>query len=283
MNRCPVCLSNDTEFDHSSSDINFHTTYNSFDLFKCYSCKAVFIHPKSSDAELERFYPAQYNPHKEVKLDKSNIIVQRLLKQYPRNATFSLIDLGCGSGSLLYTVKKMFPDAQIFGVDFSQKAIDNLNAKNINGICKSIYDLKIPFKYDVIIASALLEHLSRPRKFIDVVKSLSHKGTKLFIHVPDTDSNSAKQFRRWWVHWDVPRHQVNYCEETLRMLFKDFDITEITKTGSPAIHAASWLLGCGFDIQKKGLVQRLVFAAYAILHMFNKTEYDGEILIMCVA
>ena len=99
----------------------------------------------------------------EVLLKALNIICE--IEKKLLTSTFSVLDIGTGSGILAISIQKAFPDIQIYAIDFSQDALNvamynekknKLNSR-INWICGDItskdilQQLSIPF--NVIISN----------------------------------------------------------------------------------------------------------------------------------
>ena len=81
----------------------------------------------------------------------------------------SVVDLGCGSGLFLQEVKRIWPDARLCGIDFSEHLIEE-NRKREPGIEWRLADLDhgqdfsdgLAGAFDVVFASEIVEHLDHP-------------------------------------------------------------------------------------------------------------------------
>jgi release factor glutamine methyltransferase len=87
-----------------------------------------------------------------------NLIEQ--LKTLP-NQRLSILDIGCGSGCIAIALAKNFPQALVYAVDISDKALDLskknaqlLQAPNITFLKSDVFDqLKPPLKFDLIVSN----------------------------------------------------------------------------------------------------------------------------------
>lgn len=68
-----------------------------------------------------------------------------------------VVDFACDCGIVTCFIAKMYPDAQIVGVDINQLAINNgvklaekLGLKNVEFICSDVYDVKLEEKADTV-------------------------------------------------------------------------------------------------------------------------------------
>lgn len=71
-----------------------------------------------------------------------------------------VLELGCGDGTLALKMRSLI-DAQVFGVDLSEKAVELAKEKNIIAK-KADLNLGIPFEsnfFDLVISDQLLEHI----------------------------------------------------------------------------------------------------------------------------
>lgn len=96
------------------------------------------------------------------------LMVESLVSVIPfdTNHFFSMIDLGCGTGTISRMVKDQFPNVEVTCVDISNNMLDIANEKlkgNTNLIQANFYDFEFPHKYDVIVSSLALHHLETDR------------------------------------------------------------------------------------------------------------------------
>ena len=87
-----------------------------------------------------------------------------MLSEIPRNTIRSVADIGCGLGLKTATMARHFPDAQVYGYDFSKPGIDAAkrkfkDIKNLNFDTKDITSLKTGLRHDLITGFDLLEHI----------------------------------------------------------------------------------------------------------------------------
>lgn len=79
-----------------------------------------------------------------------------------------IADIACGSGTLTYHVKKIFPDASYTLTDINRDAIKlaKQNVKNCKYLTESIYNLKSfeTNKYDLVFCWQTLSWLEKPEE-----------------------------------------------------------------------------------------------------------------------
>ncbi len=100
-------------------------------------------------------------------------------------ADAAVLDVGCGNGSVLrYLQSQGF--TELHGLEISRYAIRRLNICGIkmhNGVLPSI---PLPdASFDAVIASQVLEHIIRRRRFMTEIRRVLKPGGRAFIFVPD--------------------------------------------------------------------------------------------------
>ena len=149
-------------------------------------------------------------------------IVARLMANFPKNAR--VLELGCSGGVLIKNLKaRGFLD--ITGLDISGKAIKKCKERGIeNAIVGDAADTKIAGKkFDVIIASDLLEHMEDDSKALKEWHRLLDKNGSLIVFTP--------AFRFLWSGHDVSnQHYRRYAKKELLSLLKKTGF-EVEKSG----------------------------------------------------
>ena len=128
---------------------------------------------------------------------------KEVMCQLPKNAR--ILDFGCGFGQNLLAIKERnfnFTDSnggggkyQLLGIDINPKAIAYVQSVGIEAmVCENIFDFRPQQKFDLVIATHILEHLPKER----LIEILSHfksnilkEGGKMFIAVPNAQSHTG--------------------------------------------------------------------------------------------
>ena len=89
--------------------------------------------------------------------------IVELLKYEKPDTTLNILDFGCGDGNSSLYIRKHFPNANIFGVDVSEKSIEKAKSKNISGTEFKVFDgLKMPYgdeSFEVVFTSMVFHHI----------------------------------------------------------------------------------------------------------------------------
>jgi len=130
--------------------------------------------------------------------------VIRLLDSYKvfDNVT-NMIDFGCGTGQFIAAVLKEHPEIECTGTDFSLESIEICKRMNIsvNFYVSDIYTIRndIEKKYDLVVCSEVLEHLTAPEKALkNLLELLAPNTGKLVITVPNGRLDKYEGHIHFW-------------------------------------------------------------------------------------
>lgn len=99
--------------------------------------------------------------------------MQYFLKRFPIKQG-KLLDIGCGHGLFLERAKNV--GFEVWGTDFDEKSIKCAKKRGLENVYNFSSEDFVNFakekklKFDVIVFNAVLEHLDRPKIFIDNIK-----------------------------------------------------------------------------------------------------------------
>ncbi|MBI5099204.1 MAG: class I SAM-dependent methyltransferase [Nitrospirae bacterium] len=109
---------------------------------------------------------------------------------FPDFLSGDLLDLGCGTADVIIRLARVFPEANITGIDGAQAMLEiGINDVNKEGFERRVklYKCKIPDidlskkKFDAVISNSLLHHLSDPLILWQTVKLCTKPGAPIFI------------------------------------------------------------------------------------------------------
>jgi ubiquinone/menaquinone biosynthesis C-methylase UbiE len=147
-----------------------------------------------------------------------------------------ILDLGCGPAAIPIGLADKFNRLHIMAVDASEEmleiASENIQLRNLNTrinlVHGAIPNLKEAFKdqrFDIIISKDLLHHLPDPLVFWEEIKSLSGKGTLIYVMDlirPEQESEAEKMVQM------VSGNEAEVLKEDFyNSLLAAFTITEI--------------------------------------------------------
>ncbi len=112
----------------------------------------------------------------------------------------TVVDVGCSEGLLLETIRKQF-GSRVVGVDVDEQALararrDFPQATFLSGLAQDVSG-QLPLA-DVVIASAILEHVVSPPEFLEHLAGRLKPGGRIFLLTPNAASFHYRLARSWW-------------------------------------------------------------------------------------
>jgi len=161
-----------------------------------------------------------------------------------------ILDIGCGSGILVGKLSKAGYIAH--GVDWSQPAIEYAKRNTVGeytvaDINYGMTDIK--GKYDMVVASHILEHIENPDMFFKEIRRVLKPYGYIVVAVPNLDWYGLKpEWRQVSTIFD-PEHSVCYKFRGLaKLLMKEgFSVAKITTR----THGVSLLTAMGVTLYSK--------------------------------
>jgi len=176
--------------DHPSPDIKIYT---------CNHCHIGFFNPQPTEKFLKEFYSGYYNAdtrQRKKNLRRRKIDHRRLvhhLTKYIGNLgsreTFRILDFGGGDGAVAQCLGQYLLSSGIAtNINISVVDYTTVPDSSVNSISQTSYKTldQIPSseEFDIIIASAILEHVKNPRQIISsLLEKISNKGI-LYARTP---------------------------------------------------------------------------------------------------
>ena len=232
---CPVCLNAVSVPALTGNDLLFESTERTFTLHSCAACRCLFLNPMPSDEELAGFYPSQYwwngsKAQSSATLKKLESVYRRLalrdhvafvMRAAGNHSGLHLLDVGCGSGTLLGLLKQR--GFRPIGVDFSHEAATVAETENgVRVIVGSLEGAGFSAEsLDVVTLFHVMEHVTNPRSVLAEVSRILKPGGVLILQVPNIDSWQFKAFGANWYGLDIPRHVIDYSKDAMLKLLGD--------------------------------------------------------------
>jgi len=203
---CKICGSNNLfkELAKNPLDKNEHFTY-----ICCRNCKIMYLEGIDSKTIPDN-YDINYNDYQE-EVYKPEFLYRIIdFFYFPRDifvienskAKDSILDIGCGKGSFLISLKNSFKEIYCtelnpHALKIAKSKLKNLKVLNLR--------LKDTFKtFDVITMWHVLEHIENPKIFLNNLKKLMDSNTKLIIEVPNSESLNYSIFKSNYMYTALP-------------------------------------------------------------------------------
>lgn len=260
---CPVCNGRSADVLASGPDFQYGTTKNVFQLRKCPGCEVIYLSPRPDDSEINRIYPANYQPFHFHRLRNpfarwSRHFVQREKASFIRKMAgpgAEILEVGCGSGVLLKLMKEHGrPDWKLYGNDTSPLGLAEVERNGIRALPGAFETLETPLRFDLIIANQALEHMAGPVAALAKMRVLLKDTGRIFIETPSFKGLDAVLFSRsYWGGYHIPRHWALFCASSMHRVleglgFREISITHILCPASWTESFYNWFLDHGFPM-----------------------------------
>ena len=190
-----------------------------YKLVRCGTCGLVFLNPRPTKTSILDYYSEN---DAEKAHDKPRLYEKfyfNFFRRIPLPRRGTLLDVGCGSGRYIYTLREKGWDVKgidIAYTDYGKKAL---------GL--DIYEgdfLKAGFSsesFDAVTFWWTLEHMYEPLSMLKESCRILKKDGVLIIGVPNIDSLEAGIFGRHWFHLFLPKHLYQFSPVTLRRILAE--------------------------------------------------------------
>lgn len=152
-------------------------------VVKCSSCDFIFTDTDQTQEDYDLYYSRQNMYYKPVtEITKYITDIFDVSHKY-LNSESTIIDVGCGGGSLL-TFFKNNGYANVTGIDTSKVCVEHLRGNEINCVHGSVFSVK-PSQFDYVTCCHVLEHIIDINAFVAHLKKFMKPDGHIYIEVPD--------------------------------------------------------------------------------------------------
>lgn len=173
-----------------------------------------------------------------------NIIEKKLVADFNRSLesilislkqTHSVLEIGCGEGSVLQIIKKLFPDCHYTGVDIDKSLLELVKKQGADEVFLNETDpLHLPYEdnsFDLVLMIEVLEHLKCPHQALQEAKRMTKN--PVIISVPREPLwrilNMAR-LKYWKTMGNTPGHLNHWNTNSFKKLVREeFLIKKILK------------------------------------------------------
>ena len=137
----------------------------------------------------------------------------------------SVLDLGCGNGSLLLALARRWPHATLRGIDPSAESITRARAAGIDAHVATVGP-GCAEPCDAVISVNVVEHVDHPLEFLRSMAALVREGGSLLLVCPDGG--------RPWLELLFVDHRWSFTADHLSRLAAAAGLTVVNRTTAPA-------------------------------------------------
>ncbi len=231
---CPVCASPSIG---PALDVRDYTvSHQEFSIWRCRQCTHQFTQDIPSQHEIGSYYQSTaYISHTDTKEGLVNRLYhsirnitlkskRRLLCKETRLTKGTMLDIGCGTGAFLHTMKNagwvckgLEPDELARKKAQERYHIDPMPSEEL-------FRLKEK-QFDAITMWHVLEHVHQLDDYMIRLKQILKENGVLFIAVPNYHSYDAAKYGVHWAAYDVPRHLYHFSPQSMQVLLQKHGFT----------------------------------------------------------
>jgi 2-polyprenyl-3-methyl-5-hydroxy-6-metoxy-1,4-benzoquinol methylase len=225
--QCPVCESKQIANFFSAKD--YTVSNETFAIVKCNDCTHMFTQNVASQNDIGKYYQSEnYISHSDTQTGIINKLYhavrkrtllgkKNLVQKETGKLQGKILDIGCGTGAFLNTMKDANWDSTGLEPDDAarKKAIELY--KIVARPSHEIFDLPHD-TYDAITMWHVLEHVHQLQEYIAQLKNILTTNGKIFIAVPNYTSYDALHYGAYWAAYDVPRHLYHFSPKSMKTL-----------------------------------------------------------------
>lgn len=178
---CPAC--------NSKSSL-LHIQKNGFDYRRCGDCGSLFCSPRPSARQLDEFYENSKSSHywateffpavaeaRREKLFRPKAEQVRRIMEESGHGIQSICDVGAGYGIFLDELKKVFPQAELAGVEPSPELSKQCQQRGIEVLTTTAEGAGAwENRFDLVISSEVIEHVYSASDFLQSLVQLAKPG-----------------------------------------------------------------------------------------------------------
>lgn len=215
---CPLCGGGNHVLAREAPEQDGPTGGPLFRLVRCSACGLVFLNPRPIEADIGRFYPADYEPHQPTAGTSNPNKMERRLVGRPTAEHRRLLDVGCGNGAFLRRMNAL--GWEVCGVDPAASAVESIRQRlGLPALVGSVPHPELPpSSFDAVTLWQVLEHLHRPLETLGAIRDLLTPQGRLILSVPNVESRAAEFFGNAWIGVDLPKHMLHFSRATLRQM-----------------------------------------------------------------
>jgi 2-polyprenyl-3-methyl-5-hydroxy-6-metoxy-1,4-benzoquinol methylase len=296
IQECNLCGGQTTRILFTGSD-RLHGGEEQFSLFECQTCGLIYLNPRPGYAEIDQYYPADYQPFLKAIADEPTPF-KRMDRRYGLHKRCSevikraghsgrVLDIGCATGIFLEGMRDR--GWQPEGVELSAFAASYARERfGLTVFSGTLEQANYPDnQFDLATMWDVLEHVPDPAGTLAEINRILKPGGWLVLSLPNPLAWERYWFSQYWAGWDVPRHFQLFTPEVLERYLqqaglKMVEITSFTgRHGVLVLSIQMWLTSKKVPDRTKHLLLALIkslparvftYPFYAVADALNRSS-----------
>jgi SAM-dependent methyltransferase len=240
---CPLC--GNREINNFITCTDFLVTGEKFEIYSCAGCLGAFTMGHPSEEEAGRYYKSEnYISHTDSSrnlFEKIYQLVRKVFLARKRNLvkkltglkTGSILDIGCGTGHFVNTMK--LAGWKVTGIEIDENARKYAKERFSADVFPPDYVTALsPESFDAVTLWHVLEHFDNPANWMKEISGILKPGGLAFVALPNSNSSDAGYYKETWAAWDVPRHIWHFNPHSFRIFTANNGFEIIKELPMPA-------------------------------------------------
>lgn len=172
-----------------------------YEIQQCKNCSLEYAFPLEPGSQsFYQWVTTRANYYPESRWEWLTVIEQ--IKNRKGQNLVSILDVGCGGGNFLEIAQKI-PNIHLVGLDTTPESVSQCKERGFEVYCETIESFHQNYpdeKFDYIVSFHCLEHIDKPKAFVESMLCLLKTEGSLFISTP----YSPMSFEQEW--FDIMNH-----------------------------------------------------------------------------
>ena len=225
-------------------------------LYRCRNCRLKFRNPVRTAGVYAKLYDNTTTTTWAANAFRADwdLIVHYIAKELPHGE--KVLDFGCYTGGLLAQLGAQY---QRYGIEVNCAAADLASQDIGNKVWSSIDEIPDELRFDVVIASDVIEHVTNPMLVVEQLSSKLSDAGILILTTGDADNFLWNRFGANWWYCSYPEHIAFVSKDWLEYISKAVGVVVVRCEA--------------FRYFKFGLTRRIVDSMYACFYGVFPTAF----------
>lgn len=254
LDACPLCRYAAFRKVYDAQDRHYGNP-GVFPVMCCEGCGVYFLNPMPTLEYLKDAYPRDYYAYSAPSTSSGYRIQKRLRKIIKHLIYFhssqtkdprfkepgSMLDIGCGSGHFLLTMREKGWAVQ--GVELDSQAAASGRREGLQIFAGTLDDAAFPAaSFDYVRSNHSFEHIHNPREVLREIRRIIRPDGRLFLGLPNLAGLMPKIFGPYWWYLGAPVHTYGYTPASISRLLTEegFQVEKVTYNSTFAGITGSW-------------------------------------------